>query len=128
MRLLTTAIAIIAALLVVAGQILSVTHTMAERHEICTQHGEVTHAVDRAVVAASGQALGVLPPIEHGHGCWLLTGLSAATDIQMQPVPPLLFELPDGQPPIVAPVAEPRTAPVIAVAPKTSPPAIQTTA
>ena len=126
-RLLTIAVVTLASALLVGGQIAAVAHSLAEQHEICEEHGEVIHVPEAAIVAASGQSLDALPPVEHGHGCAVLSGLAAA-DARPSPTDlPLLFELPDGQPPIVVPAPRPAPAPTLGVAPKTSPPAIATT-
>ena len=68
-RLLTIAVVTLASALLVGGQIAAVAHSLAEQHEICEEHGEVIHVPEAAIVAASGQSLDALPPVEHGHGC-----------------------------------------------------------
>ena len=125
--LLTTTIAVTAALLVVLGQILAMGHSMAERHEICEQHGEVIHAPDEPSLIASQDTLEALPPIEHDHGCGIVAGVTSAPDEPPRAAPPLLFELPDASPSPACPAAAPPPAPALSHAPKTSPPAMPTT-
>ena len=125
---LHTVISLATAILVVAGQLLATGHALAERHSLCDQHGEVIHAPAAAELAGTAHTLEALPPLQHDHGCGLLTGLVAASEPPLRAHPPLLFERPDATPALPQPAPAPPPPPALAAAPKTSPPAMPTTA
>lgn len=117
-------IALALALVLTGGVLAGTVHHVTVEHEVCSVHGEITHADDhhQEFVESAVPSVHDIPDGEHEHDCTLTT-LSRAADPE---VPEGAFADVRAMRPadyLPGATSAPRAGSVLASAPKTSPPA-----